>query len=143
MLHPYLLRFALVPMIFLVVLILVTASLIFLLAALFMTLASIMAPAEAALVTAVATLVVALAGLLTALWWLRAAPEPGRRRARLARGATSESASWLTAELGNLVGEDAMAYVEAHPKQTLLILFCTGLATGASPGLRKALRDLF
>jgi hypothetical protein len=47
------------------------------------------------------------------------------------------------ADLGALLGREALGFLQNHPRQSLLLSFCSGLAAGASPGLRKTLRELF
>jgi hypothetical protein len=121
---------------------LVTISAISTLAGLFMWLAEGMAPSVAAVVTGGVALLTAALAFFTGHWRIRAAA-----RAKLAHtehaGSRRNDADPIGSELGRLVGNEALRYAQAHPWRALLVTFCSGLATGASPELRRALRGLF
>ncbi len=48
----------------------------------------------------------------------------------------------IAAEIGDLVGGEFAALAAKHPQTTVIASLLSGFAVGASPGLRRALRDL-
>ncbi len=62
-----------------------------------------------------------------------------RRRAQRPRAAAE---STLTAELAKLVGKDLITLIAGKPLETAGIALLAGIAFGALPDLRRALRDL-
>lgn len=144
MIDRYLMRLAVVPMIVVAALILCATAIVCLLAALFMGLTDVLTPPLAALATGGAALIIAALILLATRIWIGRATarlEAPRRAGR--RPSAEEDDDPLSLELGNLLGREASRFIYAHPKKSLLISLCGGLAAGMSPGLRKLIRDLF
>lgn len=145
MIDRYLMRLAVVPMIVVAALILCATAIVCLLAALFMGLTDVLTPPLAALATGGAALIIAALILLATRIWIGRATarfEAPRRTGRRSPSA-EEDDDPLSLELGNLLGREVSHFIHAHPKKSLLISLCGGLAAGMSPGLRKLIRDLF
>lgn len=107
-----------------------------LLIALWLLLLTVTSPAAAALYTGLATL---FAGLLIALiLWAFAR----RRRAAAPAAQAGGFEGELATRLAAFAGRDAGSFISAHPGQAAMVALVVGLAVGASPRLRSALRDL-
>jgi hypothetical protein len=118
---------------------LLTAALVVIVALGFLGLACYLAllehltPPMAALATAGAALLLAAVIVLIG----RAIGVLVKPRARRGRG------GGLASELGTLLGAEFSTRLAEHPYQTLIASLLSGFALGASPDLRRLLRDLF
>jgi hypothetical protein len=117
--------------------IVLTAGIGWLLAALWLALQTALSPAAAAAWTGLVA--VAVAGVIAAAAY-------ASRRSPVRRSPAPDAASGFEEEvagrLAALAGRDAAAFVAAHPGRAAVVALALGLAVGASPRLRAALRDL-
>ena len=122
---------------FAVAFVVATIGLGFLGAALFLELeaAGLSPPAAAAIVGAAGLALAALIGLL-AKRFLRPAAAPTMAR-------TGSTVNDAAADLGALVAQQIVSSARAHPYGTIGAALAAGLAVGALPELRKALKGLF
>lgn len=116
----------------------VIIAFVFLSMAVFFGLASNMSPSAAAALTAVIILAASaiLAGVVRAVMDGSHA-QPANDREHLGE---APPAADVTAQLAALLGEHAPDFVKRHPGLTLMGSLALGVALGASPGLREALR---
>ena len=99
----------------------------------------VLKPPLAALVTGLAALLVACASFLLGQL---ARKMLGRSRRRRLAARAPESTRGLAAALGGLAGEELAALARSHVGGTLAASLVAGFAFGASPSLRRLLRDL-
>lgn len=105
---------------------------------LYLSLGELMPAREAAFATAVAALLLAATILLLG----RAAAALAARRRRARSVGQGSIARRLAALLGDALGGEFSALAAAHPETTVAGSFLSGFAIGASPEMRRALRDL-
>jgi hypothetical protein len=110
-------------------------SVLFLGGALYLFLVSVtLAPAVAALVVGLVGLTVATLIVLVARWGLRS------RRPSAEAPSIDNGVDDLAAKLGGLVARQIASRAQAHPYGAIGVALVAGLAVGASPELRTALK---
>jgi hypothetical protein len=138
MLQKYLAQAAVFGAALLIAAILIVVAVGFCGAALYFALREALTPAMAALATGltglVLALVIVLIGRLAGCMIAKS-----KRRQQAARPA---GARGLAADLGLIAGEELAALARSHTHATLAASLVAGIAVGASPGLRRLLRDL-
>ncbi|MDE2183237.1 MAG: hypothetical protein KGJ78_09470 [Alphaproteobacteria bacterium] len=95
--------------------------------------APLAALASALIVFVLSIVVIFLGGALGSLLAARA------RRRRAQRGGR---ASFISAEIGRLLGENAQSFVSEKPMLSLIIALAGGFAIGANPRLRSFLQTI-
>jgi hypothetical protein len=120
---------------FLVAALMVVAAGGFFGAALYFGLCGYFSPPIAALLTGVSGLVLALLVIVAGRMVARGIGRSARRQGAAAPGG-------LAADLGMLAGERAASLARSHPGGTLAASLAAGFAVGASPNLRRLLREL-
>jgi hypothetical protein len=119
--------------------ILVVVGVGFLGAAVYFALCLVLTPPMAALATALCVLVAAIVVILIGRLVGRMLGKSVRRRPATR---TPAGARGIAADLGILAGGEIAALVRSHALGTLLASLVAGFAVGASPGLRRLLREL-
>jgi hypothetical protein len=110
----------------------------FLAGALFLALRDVMSGPLAALVTGLAgVLVAALIALVGGLTMRRSKPARAEGQSR-----APVEAQRLAGELGGIIGEEMASLARTHARGTAIASLLAGFAVGASPRLRRLLRDL-
>lgn len=119
--------------------IIVAAALGFLAFGVYLSFATLMSARAAAFATATAALLLAIIVLLVARGVCALA---ARRHGREKSDRSRADASRLAAFLGDTLGGEFADVAAAHPGTTIIGSLVSGFAVGASPAMRRALRDL-
>ena len=124
---------------FLIAAILLVVGVGFLGAAVYFALCRVIAPPMASLATGLCILLTAIVVILLGRLFGKMLGKAERRRhaTRAPAGARE-----LAADLGILAGEEMAALARSHVRGTLVASLVAGFAVGASPGLRRLLREL-
>ena len=104
----------------------------------YLSLNALMPAREAAFGTALAAFLFAAIVLLIA----RGVCAIAVRRTRRKGNRNSIDASRLAALFGDTLGSEFAAFAAAHPETTAIGSLLSGFAVGASPGMRRTLRDV-
>ena len=126
----------------LIAVILVVVGAGFLATAVYFALGALLAPPMAALATGLCLLFAAAVVILLGRLGARLLGTSRRQRHSRRASTASKGARGGAADLGDLVGEQFAAFARARPHSTVVASLLAGFAVGASPGLRRLLRDL-